>query len=144
VPLPSGEIRAAGGLVTRSGPGNPDGTNSGEGAGQVEFLLVHRPKYDDWTFPKGKCDPGETDEDAARREVHEETGFVCTLGAEAGTTRYIDNQDRPKVVRYWHMTVAHGEFVPNREVDRIAWLAPDAARDRLTYEHDRDLLERGR
>jgi 8-oxo-dGTP diphosphatase len=128
-------VRAAGGIVTRP---------AGDGCGDREVLLVHRPRYDDWTFPKGKCDPGETDEAAAVREVREETGYACALGVEAGTTRYVDNRNRPKVVRYWHMTVEHGAFEPNGEVDHILWLTRDAARARLTYEHDRDLLDQAR
>jgi 8-oxo-dGTP diphosphatase len=125
-----GVVRAAGGVVLR--PGDPHPT----------VLLVHRPRYDDWTFPKGKCDPGETDEHAARREVEEETGLRCTLGAEIDGTSYVDGRGRPKVVRYWLMTEVDGAFAPNDEVDRIEWLAPDDARRRLTYEHDRQVLDR--
>ena len=67
---------------------------------------MHRPKYDDWTFPKGKVEPGETDEEAATREVREETGLDCALGEEFATVRYVDSKGRPKRVRYWMMTVA--------------------------------------
>ena len=72
-------------------------------------LLVHRPRYDDWTLPKGKLDPDETFEQAALREVQEETGLRCTLGRELATTTYRDNKDRPKVVRYWLMEVEKGQ-----------------------------------
>lgn len=122
-------VRAAGGLVVRDGD---DG---------AEVLLVHRPKYDDWTFPKGKVDPGESDEDAAVREVEEETGYRCTLELELPSTRYIDARGRPKLVRYWLMRVVDGEFVVNNEVDEIEWLNPAEARARLTYDRDRELAE---
>ena len=118
-------VRAAGGLVLRAGP---------------EVLLVHRPKYDDWTFPKGKVEPGESDEICALREVREETGLRCTLGEEVGRTRYTDSKGRPKVVRWWRMTVESGAFEPNREVDAIDWLDPDEAALRLTHERDLPLL----
>ncbi|MCP9485141.1 MAG: NUDIX hydrolase [Gaiellaceae bacterium MAG52_C11] len=120
-------VRAAGGLVVRPGP---------------EVLLVHRPKYDDWTFPKGKAKPGETGEACALREVEEETGLRCLLGAELATTRYTDSRGRPKAVRYWQMTVQEGAFVANREVDEIAWLDPKLASERLSYDRDRSLLAR--
>jgi 8-oxo-dGTP diphosphatase len=103
--------------------------------------LVHRPKYDDWTFPKGKLTPGETDEEAALREVEEETGYRARLDRELSTVGYRDPMGRPKVVRYWTMTPVDGEFRPNREVDELRWLAiPDAAR-MLSYDHDRALLD---
>ena len=123
------EVRAAGGLVVRDGD---DGT---------EVLLVHRPRYDDWTFPKGKVDPGESDEDAAVREVEEETGYRCSLELELPSTRYIDGRGRPKLVRYWLMRVVDGEFEVNNEVDQLEWLTPAAASSRLTYDRDRELAE---
>ena len=123
------EVRAAGGLVVRDGD---DGT---------EVLLVHRPRYDDWTFPKGKVDPGESDEDAAIREVEEETGYRCSLDFELPSTRYFDARGRAKLVRYWLMRVVDGEFVVNNEVDQIEWLTPAAASARLTYDRDRELAE---
>jgi 8-oxo-dGTP pyrophosphatase MutT (NUDIX family)/phosphohistidine phosphatase SixA len=118
-------VRAAGGIVTRR-----------RGA---EVLLVHRPRYGDWTFPKGKCDPGESDEDCALREVEEETCIRCTLGVELGRTGYVDSRARDKVVRYFAMRPLAGRFEPHDEVDEIAWLPPEAARVRLSYDRDRSL-----
>jgi 8-oxo-dGTP diphosphatase len=124
------EIAAAGGLVTRSGGRDDD----------VEVLLVHRPKYDDWSFPKGKVEQGETDEQAAAREVREETGFDVALGAELETVHYFDGRGRPKRVRYWMMTIVGGvASVPNDEVDELRWLAPGDASTLLTYEYDQAL-----
>jgi 8-oxo-dGTP diphosphatase len=123
-------IRAAGGVVVRPGAG-----------GEREVLLVHRPKYDDWSLPKGKADAGEEDEDTALREVEEETGLRCRLGAEVGATHYTDSQGRPKVVRYWMMEPdTDGRFVPNREVDALRWCTIDEAKALLSYAHDRTLL----
>ncbi len=127
--LPGSEVRAAGGVVWRS---------TDDGA--MEVLVVHRPRYDDWSLPKGKVDPGETDLEAARREVTEETGLACEAGTELPTVRYVDHHGRPKRVRYWSMTVADGAFAPNGEVDQIRWLTPDEASARLTYAHDRPVV----
>lgn len=122
-------IRAAGGVVTR------------ERDGHVEVLVVHRPRYDDWSLPKGKVDPGETDEQAARREVLEESGVEPRLHAELETVRYEDRKGRAKQVRYWHMTVLEEiPFVANHEVDEVRWLPVPEAGRLLTYEHDRALL----
>ena len=96
----AGTVEAAGGVVLRGEPG----------AG-VEVLVVHRPKYDDWSLPKGKLEPGETDEAAAVREVEEETGWRCALGEELPAVRYTDRNGRPKHVRYWHMTPERFEHV---------------------------------
>ena len=123
------EVWAAGGVVWRVTDGVP------------EVALVHRPKYGDWTFPKGKLEPGETDEDAARREVHEETGYECVLGHELPIVHYVDGKGRHKQVRYWEMTVADGTFEPNDEVDRLEWVDLARARTTLTYGHDADLLD---
>ncbi len=119
-------VRAAGGVVVRDGP---------------EVLVVHRPKYDDWTFPKGKVEPGESDEECALREVEEETGLRCRLERELPSTRYRDSSGRRKVVRWWRMTLEAGAFAPNREVDEIRWLAPEDAVSLLTYERDVPVLE---
>jgi len=123
-------VRAAGGLVHRT-----------DGDGRREVLLVHRPKYDDWTLPKGKANPGESDESCALREVEEETGLRCVLAGELPSTSYVDSRGRPKRVRWWLMRPVTGAFVPTDEVDEIRWLAPAAARRRLTYDRDRPLLD---
>jgi 8-oxo-dGTP diphosphatase len=128
----SGEVvRAAGGAVWRWGPSD------------IEVLLVHRPAYDDWTLPKGKVQPGEDDEDAALREVLEETGFVCELGAELHSTHYHDRHGRQKVVRYWAMEVYTEvtHFHANEEIDKLAWLGVEKAMERLTYERDQEVLD---
>jgi 8-oxo-dGTP diphosphatase len=119
------EIRAAGGVVLRTGRG-----------GRQEVLLIHRPKYDDWTLPKGKAAPGESDEDCALREVEEETGLRCGLGRELASTSYRDRHGRPKVVRYWTMEPLAGAAAPGDGVDEIRWVPLTAARGALTYEHD--------
>ena len=117
-------VRAAGGVVYRDG----------------RLLLVHRPKYDDWTFPKGKADEGETDEECALREVKEETGLDCTLEREVASSSYTDSHGRPKHVRYWLMHPERGGFEPTAEVDEIAWLDPVEAAERLSYDRDREVL----
>ncbi|UGS36841.1 hypothetical protein DSM104329_03252 [Capillimicrobium parvum] len=105
------------------------------------LLLEHRPRYDDWSLPKGKLEPGEDSEQAAMREVEEETGVRVRLGEELEPVHYTDNKGRPKTVRYWVMTpVGQDEFAPNDEVDEIAWLTPEEAIERLSYPHDRDLV----
>ena len=123
-------IRAAGGVVWRPGPG-----------GVPEVLVVHRPKYRDWSFPKGKREPGESDEDTACREVEEETGYRCHLGPELATVSYLDRKGRPKEVRYFVMTEAGGDFRPSEEVDEVRWLPVGAARRQLTYERDGEVLD---
>ena len=110
------------------------------GAG-LQVLLVHRPRYDDWTLPKGKNEPRESDEDCALREVREQTGSICSLGVELGVTRYVDSRGRDKSVRYFAMHPLAGRFRPHAEVDEIAWLPPDEARRRLTYLRDVGLVE---
>jgi 8-oxo-dGTP diphosphatase len=119
-------VRAAGGLVVRDG----------------KVLLVHRPKYDDWSFPKGKCDEGESDAACALREVEEETGLRCELVEEIGRTSYIDARGRPKTVRYWRMQPLEGEFEPHDEVDEVSWETPEAAARRLSWSRDLPLLDR--
>jgi 8-oxo-dGTP diphosphatase len=102
---------------------------------------VHRPRYDDWTFPKGKAEEGESDEENALREVHEETGLRCTLEDELPSTHYVDARGRPKRVRWWRMRpLADDGFTPNDEVDELLWVDPAAAAELLTYERDRALL----
>jgi 8-oxo-dGTP pyrophosphatase MutT (NUDIX family) len=122
-------VRAAGGVVVR-----PDGDEPGA------VLLVHRPRYNDWTFPKGKCEPGESDEDCALREVEEETTLRCTLGCELPATSYVDGKGRPKRVRWWLMRPVGGQAAPAHEVDDVRWVDPDEAAALLTYDRDRVLL----
>jgi 8-oxo-dGTP diphosphatase len=125
------EVRAAGGVVWRV-----------DDDGELQVMVVHRPGYEDWTFPKGKTDPeDQDDEHTALREVEEETGLRCSLGRELPGTDYVDRKGRSKHVRYWEMRVLSGEFVPNREVDEARWLDGATARDLLTYAHDRDVLD---
>lgn len=104
------------------------------------MLVVHRPKYDDWSFPKGKSEHGETAEVCALREVEEETGLRCSLGAELASTSYRDRHGRPKIVRYWVMRAVSGRFAPNQEVDEVRWLTPTQAAARLTYGRDKRVL----
>jgi 8-oxo-dGTP diphosphatase len=124
-------IRAAGGVVLRRSQ-----------EGMFETVLVHRPAYDDWSLPKGKLLKGETEEDAAVREVEEETGLRCELGRELGTSEYRDAQGRQKSARYWEMTPIGGELAPTNEVDDARWVPLEDAADMLTYARDRELLER--
>ncbi|MFJ1827781.1 NUDIX hydrolase [Streptomyces sp. NPDC088178] len=111
-----------------------------EHSGDLEVCLVHRPRYDDWSHPKGKLKRGESALDGAMREVLEETGHHCAPGAPLPTVRYTVN-GRPKEVAYWAAEATGGAFVPNAEVDRVSWLSPAAARARLTRPHDRDVLD---
>jgi 8-oxo-dGTP pyrophosphatase MutT (NUDIX family) len=122
-------VRAAGGLVVR------EGTNGGE------ILVVHRPAYDDWSFPKGKLEPDENEEEAAVREVKEETGLRCRLDRELATTRYRDARGRPKTVRYWLMTPVAGALAAANEVDDARFVSVAEASGLLTYERDRELLD---
>lgn len=128
---PAKLVRAAGGLVRRDG-------QSG-----LELVLVHRPAYDDWSFPKGKLHEGESEQDAAIREVEEEIGVVCSIDHDLGTIAYTDGQGRPKTVRYWTMTLAEGDApAAANEVDDARWVSVDEARRMLSYDHDRRLLDR--
>ena len=121
----SEQVGAAGGVVIRNG----------------EVLLVHRPQYDDWTLPKGKAEEGETWEEAAVREVEEETGLRCELGEEVGRTRYVDNRGRDKEVRYFRMT-SDDDPVAQNEVDEARWVPLDQVAALLSYERDVELLSR--
>jgi 8-oxo-dGTP pyrophosphatase MutT (NUDIX family) len=123
------EIRAAGGIVYRDGP---EGT---------EVLVVHRPKYEDWSLPKGKLDPGETLEQAALREVEEETGVRAELGTHVGSNEYRDRHGRSKRVDWYLMEPIDGDFTPNDEVDEIRWIPVSRARELLTHEDDYSLIE---
>lgn len=122
-------VQAAGGVIWRRSP-----------SGALEVLLVHRPRYDDWTVPKGKLEAHEQHAAAALREVEEETGLRCTLGPELASTSYRDRRGRPKEVRYWAMRPAGGMFTPTDEVDEVRWVGVDAARSLLSYERDRPVL----
>ena len=122
----SKEVKAAGGVAVKDGL----------------VAVVHRPKYDDWTLPKGKLDSGESFEEAALREVEEEASLTCRLGPELSETHYHDNKGRPKVVRWWAMEVEiEVPFEPNDEVDELRWLEPPEAAAALTYERDRVLVD---
>ncbi len=122
-------VRAAGGVPVRAGGGG------------LEVLIVHRPQYGDWTFPKGKCEPDESDEACAVREVEEETGLRCALEAELPSTSYADGRGRPKVVRYWRLRVIGGEPTFDFEVDEARWLSLEEAAALLTYPRDLAVLE---
>jgi 8-oxo-dGTP diphosphatase len=127
-PTPPEVVQAAGGLLVR------------RSGGDLQIALVHRPAQSDWSFPKGKLEEGETYEEAAQREVQEETGLACRLLRFIGHTEYTDRKGRPKVVAYWVMAAEGGAFSVNEEVDELRWLSPPAAGRLLSYERDRELL----
>lgn len=122
-------IHAAGGIIVRREPG-----------AEPEVAVVWRELRGDWTFPKGKLDLGETYEQAACREVEEETGMTCRVTRFIGTTEYLHRKGRPKVVAYFLMSEAHGEFVANDEVDELRWCSVREAERLSTWDRDRDLL----
>ena len=122
-----GQVRAAGGVIVRDGC----------------VLLVHRSRYDDWSLPKGKLEPGESWQTAALREIEEETGLRCALGDEVGRTHYVDSQGRDKEVRYYRMTTS-GEPAAQNEVDEVRWVDLAEVRGLLSYERDVELLSRFR
>jgi 8-oxo-dGTP pyrophosphatase MutT (NUDIX family) len=124
-------VRAGGGVVRRRREN-----------GDYEYAVVHRPRYGDWSLPKGKADAGESDVEAALREVEEETGVRGELGPELGTVRYTDRHGRPKQVRYWLIDAARNppEFRPNDEIDDVRWCSAADAGKLLSYEHDRKLI----
>lgn len=127
------EVEAAGCVVWR------------RSAESLEVLVAHRPRYDDWSFPKGKLDPGESFLEAAVREVDEETGCIGVIGDELEPARYVDHKGRSKIVRYWLMAADSsfdvGAFEANDEVDVIAWMRPADAHKKLSYGDDRTLLD---
>ncbi len=123
------EVKAAGGVVWR---------RAGD---TVAIAVAHRPRYDDWSLPKGKLDPGETWEEGAVREVEEEIGLRCRLGDELDPVTYKDRRGRTKVVRYWLMEPENDvTFTPNDEVDELRWLAPPEATEVLSYPRDAELV----
>jgi len=123
-------IRAAGGVITRH-----------DERGVPEVLVIHRVNRQDWTFPKGKVEPGETAQACALREVEEETGLRCRLEEELSPTSYVDRKGRLKVVRYWAMRPIRGTAQPRNEVDAVRWVPLGVAARILTYERDRALLK---
>jgi 8-oxo-dGTP diphosphatase len=129
-PIPNGAILAAGGVAYAM---------IGK---RRRFVVVHRPRYDDWSLPKGKLNKGETFLRAALREVEEETGVKPENPVEIGSIAYDTNGGNHKIVRWWLMPADPGTFKPNREVDEIAWLPPKAAMKRLQYRNERSVLER--
>ncbi|MFI5568643.1 NUDIX hydrolase [Streptomyces sp. NPDC051740] len=129
-PHPTLTVQAAGCVLWRRSPVT----------GGLELCLVHRPKYDDWSWPKGKLKPGEDPLAGALREVAEETGHTAAPAAELPSAHYLA-KGRPKRVRYWAAEAVSGTFTPNDEVDRILWLPPEAARARLTEPRDAGLVD---
>ena len=125
---PEYDVEAAGGLIWRE---SDDG---------VELVVVHRPRYDDWSLPKGKLDPGESHEHAAVREVEEETGLEVELEEELPSHFYEDAKGRSKRVRWWSMQATGGEFSPSHEVDELRWISPASAWRVLSYARDRELV----
>jgi 8-oxo-dGTP pyrophosphatase MutT (NUDIX family)/ankyrin repeat protein len=121
-------VRAAGGVPVRE---TPDGH---------QVLVIHRPQYDDWSFPKGKCEPGESDEACAAREVEEETGLVCVLEDELPSTSYTDSKGRAKRVRYWRLRIVGGELRFVHEADDARWVSAAEAEALLSYDRDLAVL----
>jgi 8-oxo-dGTP diphosphatase len=124
-------VRAAGGVVCRTG---------GEGSFQV--ATIHRPDCGDWTLPKGKLYEGETPEQAALREVKEETGLRCQLLTSLGCIHYLDRRGRRKIACYWLMRPLAGRFQPSAEADDMRWLTPEGAEVLLTNERDKAIVRR--
>lgn len=125
-------ILAAGGVLWRPAAGSTD---------EVEIAIIHRPRYDDWSIPKGKLNPGEIAIEGAVREVNEETGYRATIVRPLGHVEYLKD-GRPKIVRYWSMRAEGGVFIPGREVDELRWVSPSQAMELLTLPRDRELLAR--
>jgi 8-oxo-dGTP diphosphatase len=124
------DVAAAGGVVVRSGDGGR------------RVAVIHRPKYMDWSLPKGKLEPGEDWLEAALREVEEETGYRCKPSVELPHVSYLDRKGRRKLVRYWLMEPVDGEFQPHGEVDELRWIGREQAEELLTYPHDRELVRK--
>jgi 8-oxo-dGTP diphosphatase len=125
------DIAAAGGVVVRR-----------DEEGHTRVAVIHRPKYMDWSLPKGKLEKGEEWQEAALREVQEETGYRCEAGVELSHVSYLDRKGRRKLVRYWLMEPIKGEFKAHDEVDELRWLTPDETDELLTYPHDKELVRK--
>jgi 8-oxo-dGTP diphosphatase len=125
------EIAAAGGVLLA-----PDSE------GRTRVAVIHRPKYMDWSLPKGKLEEGEGWQEAALREVQEETGYRCEPFAELPHISYLDRKGRRKLVRYWLMEPIEGRFEPHGEVDELRWVTPEDAQEVLTYPHDKELVRK--
>jgi len=131
-PVANGIIHAAGGVLWRdAASGNGD---------SLEVAVIHRPRYDDWTIPKGKLNPGEIELEGAVREIAEETGYRVTVGRPLGQVDYVKD-GRPKTVRYWAMRAEGGIFTPSREVDELRWLPIPEAMKLISVDRDRSLLK---
>jgi 8-oxo-dGTP pyrophosphatase MutT (NUDIX family) len=128
LPSQTDVVQAAGGLVVR------------RQGGLLQIVVVHRPVQQDWSFPKGKLEAGETLDGAALREVHEETGMTCELLRFIGHTEYVDRKGRQKTVAYWIMAATGGSFRRNEEVDELRWLDLDEAARVLSYQRDQELV----
>jgi 8-oxo-dGTP diphosphatase len=128
------------------GDGKPDISAAGgvllarDSEGQTKVAIIHRPKYMDWSLPKGKLEDGEGWQQAALREVEEETGYRCEPLTELPHVSYLDRKGRRKLVRYWLMEPLEGDFAPHGEVDELRWATPDQADEMLTYPHDKELV----
>lgn len=128
---PKKVIEAAGGILWKE-------TSYG-----FKLAIIHRKRYDDWSLPKGKREPGESWQETALREVREETGCPATLGEFIGSTAYTINGQTPKVVLFWHMTAENDcEFIPNSEVDKLKWVTPKNALKFLNYEDERSIVSK--
>ena len=125
------EVAAAGGVLLRRGDD-----------GETHVAVIHRPKYMDWSLPKGKLERGEGWKEAALREVEEETGYRCKPGPELADVSYLDRKGRRKLVRYWLMEPVDGDFEPHGEVDELRWVTEAEAEEVLTYPHDRELVKK--
>jgi 8-oxo-dGTP diphosphatase len=125
------EIAAAGGVLLAR-----------DGEGHTKVVVIHRPKYMDWSLPKGKLEEGEGWQEAALREVEEETGYRCEAILELPHVSYLDRKARRKLVRYWLMEPLQGGFEPHGEVDELRWASPDEADEILTYPHDKELVRK--
>jgi 8-oxo-dGTP diphosphatase len=130
------------------GDGKPDVAAAGgvliarDSEGKTRVAVIHRPKYMDWSLPKGKLEEGEGWQEAALREVKEETGFRCQPLVELPQVSYLDRKARRKLVRYWLMEPLDGRFEPHGEVDELRWVSPEEADEVLTYPHDKELVRR--